>query len=566
MNPLDFFTKAYGSLHNYRGVPFWALTPARRIVRGLANWYLPRYLARPQKSRGRTEKGLIVSFTSFPARIDKVWMVVESLKNQTVRPEKIILWLSKEQFSTEESIPASLKRQEDELFKIRMVEGDIRSHKKYYYTIQEYPDNPFITCDDDVFYEPDMIERLLQASKLFPECIVANHTAQLRFDEHGELMPYLKFGNDCKAYCSSDLIQIGVGGVFYPPHCLHDLVGHKDVFMKIAPLADDIWLNVMARLKGTPVVQSRSNVLPLPIASNAPTLCSVNNGAENMNDRQIAQIRHYLRDNDIDDVFSPTCCVKATGGGKIVVSLTSFPARINDVWQVVECMLRQTVLPSEIILWLSKDQFPTEESIPQSLRSRVGEIFHIRMVDRDIRSHKKYLYVAQENPDDLIFIVDDDIYYPTDIIERSLKAYRSHKGDCVVANYGMRIARDVKGDAKPYTQWPTVTDAADGSDIFFGSGGGTLLRPSALHHDLTRIDLAMQLTPLADDIWLNTMARLARVPVILLKNRLILPIRYHTTAALCDVNNGQNMNDKQIAQIRKYLHEQGLPDVYSYTE
>lgn len=247
----------------------------------------------------------------------------------------------------------------------------------------------------------------------------------------------------------------------------------------------------------------------------------------------------------------------------LIVSLTSFPARIRDVWQVVECMLRQTVLPSEIILWLSKDQFPTEESIPQSLRSRVGDMFHIRMVDGDIRSHKKYHYVALENPDDHIFIVDDDIYYPTDIIERSLKAYRSHKRECVVANYGMRIVRDADGDVEPYIEWPTVTDAAEDSDIFFGSGGGTLLRPSVLYSDLTRIDIALQLTPLADDIWLNTMARLARMPVILLKNHLILPIHYHATPALCDVNNGaENMNDRQIAQIRNYIHEQGLPDVY----
>ena len=46
MNALSLFTKLYGGLRNY-GMPFWVMTPLRRSVRCLANWYLPRYLAKP---------------------------------------------------------------------------------------------------------------------------------------------------------------------------------------------------------------------------------------------------------------------------------------------------------------------------------------------------------------------------------------------------------------------------------------------------------------------------------------------------------------------------------------
>lgn len=84
-------------------------------------------------------------------------------------------------------------------------------------------------------------------------------------------------------------------------------------------------------------------------------------------------------------------------------------------------MLNQTLQPREIILWLSKEQFPTTDSLPESLKSREDDVFKIRMVDGDIRSHKKYYYVVKEYTDDLIFLIDDDIYYPTDIIERSVR-------------------------------------------------------------------------------------------------------------------------------------------------
>ena len=91
------------------------------------------------------------------------------------------------------------------------------------------------------------------------------------------------------------------------------------------------------------------------------------------------------------------------------------------MWHVVECMFRQSYQPKKIILWLSQEQFPNEEDIPMSLRKRVNNIFQIRMVSGDIRSHKKYYYVVKEYPNSLILLIDDDLYYPTDMIEQLVK-------------------------------------------------------------------------------------------------------------------------------------------------
>ena len=40
---------------------------------------------------------------------------------------------------------------------------------------------------------------------------------------------------------------------------------------------------------------------------------------------------------------------------RLIVSLTSFPARIKTVHQTINTLLRQTVKPDHIILWLSED-------------------------------------------------------------------------------------------------------------------------------------------------------------------------------------------------------------------
>lgn len=317
MNVLDFFTGVYGKLHNYPGVPFWILTPFRKMVRGAANAILPGYLARKSQVSTVSGKGIIVSFTSFPARINDVWQVVESLKNQSVRPEKIILWLSKEQFPKPDDVPQSLKEREDALFEIRMVDGDIRSHKKYYYAMQEYPNKTVVTCDDDIYYHKDMLRTLIEASKRYPHCIIANTTKKMSFSEYKELSSYAEWKEINTPYASENRVQIGEGGVLYPSGCLYNLVLRKDLIAELAPLADDLWLNMMARLKNTPVVHSGKTIFPLPIVSEAPKLTSVNNGVENMNDVQIRNMRKWLIENGMPDVYSPDYRIEEPMGGGV---------------------------------------------------------------------------------------------------------------------------------------------------------------------------------------------------------------------------------------------------------
>lgn len=233
----------------------------------------------------------------------------------------------------------------------------------------------------------------------------------------------------------------------------------------------------------------------------------------------------------------------------LIVSLTSFPARIDNVWQVVECMLRQSVRPEKIILWLSEQQFPNEESLPKSLRERIGDVFEVRFVSGDIRSHKKYYYAAREYGDKLVFLIDDDIYYPTDIIERSLAVYKKNS---VVCNYSREIVYDDNGKHLSYAKWQDNLKPRQGKDVFLGTGGGTLLKFSDMYSDVTNIDLALSLTPTADDVWINSMIRLANLDIVSISNGFFLPIESNSRESLYSINLGQDMNDKQIEAVENH--------------
>ena len=80
------------------------------------------------------------------------------------------------------------------------------------------------------------------------------------------------------------------------------------------------------------------------------------------------------------------------------------------------------MLPDRIVLWLAESQFSVH-ILPRDFDALVASGLEIRYVD-DLRSHKKYFYMLQEQKEDeLVITFDDDIIYHHRIIER---AYRKH--------------------------------------------------------------------------------------------------------------------------------------------
>lgn len=233
---------------------------------------------------------------------------------------------------------------------------------------------------------------------------------------------------------------------------------------------------------------------------------------------------------------------------QVVVSLTSFPARIDSVWIVVKTMLLQSYTPDKVILWLSKEQFPNKNSIPENLKQLEGNIFEIRYVEGDLRSHKKYFYAFSEFRDDIVITIDDDIYYSMHLIRDLLRLHKSYPGS-VICNYGLYITYKPDGSLNPYNKWSRNNN---GNKFFFGSGGGTLYEPKLLHPDTLNVNLFTKLTPLADDIWQNTMVRLSNVPIVVLSNHHVLSIIQKEDIRLCDQNVTENMNDKQLLSVIDY--------------
>jgi hypothetical protein len=224
---------------------------------------------------------------------------------QNYKADLIVLWLSKDQFNSINDLPKRLIKQQENGLEIKFVENDLKSHKKYFYALNQYPDDVIVTFDDDVIYSPTVLRTLIKLSEKFPFSIICNEGRRITIGEEG-IMPYDKWEQLNKFTGPSYNISfIGVGGVLYPPGSLHKETLNNEVFQNFCLSADDLWLKTMSLLEKTTVVKSDylSNYLPL-IHFNNKNLSS-SNLTLNQNDQQLNGIRgHYIHKFGIDP-FNP---------------------------------------------------------------------------------------------------------------------------------------------------------------------------------------------------------------------------------------------------------------------
>ena len=78
------------------------------------------------------ENDIIISLTSYASRVQTVHLTIESLLNQTIKPNKIILWLNAPYNS--DNIPQILKKQINRGLEVKFAE-DYKSYDKLIHSL-----------------------------------------------------------------------------------------------------------------------------------------------------------------------------------------------------------------------------------------------------------------------------------------------------------------------------------------------------------------------------------------------------------------------------------------------
>ncbi len=191
---------------------------------------------------------IIVSLTSFGKRINDVAFTIESIMQQSMKANKIILWLDESFLTT--ALPESLINQQKRGLEIKFTH-DILAYKKIIPQLLYTPNDAIITIDDDVLYEYDILEHLIKEYLKSPDMIHCCRARKIELGQNGKLLPYNQWKLQTNIGCDRLNFLTGVGGVLYPPNSLDPDVLKEDIFTKLCKYNDDIWLVAMALKKGT---------------------------------------------------------------------------------------------------------------------------------------------------------------------------------------------------------------------------------------------------------------------------------------------------------------------------
>lgn len=230
------------------------------LIRAFANIYAKYFMLAKKKQGILTDRTIICSLTSYPERIKSVWMTIVTLLNQDYDDMRVVLWLSMNQFDGKNSLPYSLLKLEKKGLLIKFVEDDLRPHKKYYGCLTVYPNNTFITFDDDVLYHPSIVSRLTDVQRKYPGAIVCNRAMKLRWVSNYRAWGQYRPKSPKQAMEESehlDLIPTGIGGVLYPRGCFKGTqVLNVNAIKQTTLNTDDLWLNFWARYNHVQVLHS----------------------------------------------------------------------------------------------------------------------------------------------------------------------------------------------------------------------------------------------------------------------------------------------------------------------
>lgn len=193
---------------------------------------------------------IVVSLTTYGKRLHEVHLAVESIMEQTMKANRIVLWLSEELEGV--PLPRALRMQQERGLEIRYCK-DLRSYNKLVPSLREFPNDVIVTIDDDLVYETNLLENLVNSYQSDVSSIHCCRHHRMLLNEKKELLPYNSWQKEEPTVGCANMMNFptGCGGILYPPHSLDEEVLNESIFLDICPYADDVWFKAMAMKNGT---------------------------------------------------------------------------------------------------------------------------------------------------------------------------------------------------------------------------------------------------------------------------------------------------------------------------
>ena len=190
---------------------FYEKKPIFEKIKNLFIIYFPKF----KKTVEQRQQKIIVSLTSYYKRFGNLTNIIQSIKNQILQPNKILLFLYENDFNK-----LNLNLSGIEIIK---VNEDLKSHKKYYYAMMRYRDYAIITFDDDIYYSPYTVTSLYNSYVNHPNIISGRRTHLIKYKNNSQIDKYAQWIHEQMQIKDPNynlFITTGAGAL-YPPDILN---------------------------------------------------------------------------------------------------------------------------------------------------------------------------------------------------------------------------------------------------------------------------------------------------------------------------------------------------------
>lgn len=255
---------------------------------------------------GERSNNMVVSLTSFPARLKTVHFAIRSLYEQTSPPQEIHLWLGQDEVRGKNWLPGRLRALEDMGLHIHFADRTSHQYDKFLHNAELNADRPLVIVDDDVIYPPHAMETIWEGHLKYPDAVVSNRCHLIQTDPVGGLAPYGSWKREQRLPEPSHMLMpTGAGGVLYPKGFMaYPAVTDKKLILENAPYADDIWLKFCAMAQGIPsfatALSHKSDWYYRYTPSMQEGTLMNSNVARGLNDVQVGQCIKWLKGLDPD--------------------------------------------------------------------------------------------------------------------------------------------------------------------------------------------------------------------------------------------------------------------------
>jgi len=411
---------------------------------------------------------IIVNFTTWKKRHDFVPQMLETIKKQTLKPDKIVCWLSESEY--EGVIPQVLIDCQTSglINEINFVEGNTYCHKKWE-CMKKYHNCYNIMIDDDILYDEDFIEKLYNTSLENQNCAVIWISGSDEYIKNKRI----RYSSDLKKNVK---IHTFSGLSCYPPYVFPvESFKYKELRDKYCTRCDDSWIGAwlikcdIEKVRVFDIVKNKERFWKC--IDNSQT-CGIwqtlnihtTNGTQNV-------VKHFSNALIVINAVKEAkkiwpkfeiydCCDKELQlneniktcescdkelqlNENIIISLTSWQKRINNIPTVLTSILSQTKLPNKIVLNLSIEEFPNKESdIPENVIKFIHNngIIEINWVDgKNTRQWKKFIPTMEKYPNDWIICIDDDRIYWDTFIEEMWDTHLNYPNNPITLNKNYRV-------------------------------------------------------------------------------------------------------------------------------